>query len=118
VKTKRFIDVPVTPTMIPCKCEIDPTLRAFGAGDPIADAQSAYDAGRPVFFGLPKLGTVVPGFSMDLSQIESFPDTPTRQIPGTDEGSNCYERERLELRAESYAVKYNTRLLELILYEL
>ena len=110
-----LVEKPVEPTLISCSCEIDPSLASFADRDPLSDAVSAIDSGEPHFWGLPKLGTVVPGFSTDLEGISRFPDIPTRQIPGADEGSICFERERLELAAEDYAVAYNTRVLELVL---
>lgn len=111
----ELVEKPISPRLIPCACEIDPGLRAFRGRDPIADARDVYESGDQYFLGLPKLGTIVPGFSMDLQGIQSFPDVPTRQIPGSDEASDCFEREKLELEAEHYAVAYNTSLLRMIL---
>ena len=109
------VELPVEPVMISCTCEIDPGLVSFVGRNPLSDAVAAINSGDPHFWGLPKLGTVVPGFSIDLESVEHFPDIPTRQIPGSDEHSSCFERERLELAAEDYAVAYNTHLLELVL---
>ncbi len=111
------VEKPIQPTLIPCSCDVDPLLASFGEADPIADAESAYESGGIHFLGLPKLGTIVPGFSSDLDVLEALPNIPAKQIPGSDEGFNCYERERLELEAQDYAVAYNTRLLELLVGE-
>jgi hypothetical protein len=102
------------PIMIPCECEVDPALRSIVATDPKTAAQTAIDSGKPQFLGVPTLGGLWP-IGIESAQYELFSrEIRNRLAPvsGMSEEIVCFEQQKLNLAARSYADSYNRIIAE------
>jgi len=103
-----------SPIMIPCECEVPSELRNLVAADPRSAAQAAVDSGNPQFLGVPMLGGLWP-IGLEAGEYDSFSREIRERlvpVPGMSEEIICFEQQKLNLAARSYAETYNRIIAE------